>query len=129
MRLLLDTHVAVWAVSNSLGLPGHIRELIADPIHEVYVSAVSILEIAIKRASSGRDPPPFSGAEAMDYFRQVGFALLDVTPEHAAGVEKLPMIHRDPFDRLLVAQCLAEPLRLVTHDQKVAAYSDTIMLF
>jgi PIN domain nuclease of toxin-antitoxin system len=70
---------------------------------------------------------PISGAQALAYFRRAGYQLVDVTPEHAAAVEGLPAIHADPFDRLLVAQALHEPMRLVTHDQMVAAYSSSII--
>src|ERR1019366_9976248 len=67
---------------------------------------------------------PISGQEALGYFRDAGFALLDISPKHAAGVETLPPLHADPFDRLLIAQALMTPLRLLTHDARVAAYSD-----
>lgn len=65
--------------------------------------------------------------EALAYFTEAGYTLLAITPEHAAAVEGLPAIHADPFDRLLVAQALTEPLRLLTHDANVARYSDTII--
>ena len=71
---------------------------------------------------------PVSGQEALQYFRQAGYQFLAVEPEHAAIVEDLANHHQDPFDRLLVAQALAEPMRLLTHDGMVARYSDTIIL-
>ncbi|MFO1372066.1 MAG: type II toxin-antitoxin system VapC family toxin [Candidatus Competibacteraceae bacterium] len=126
MRILLDTHVALWAITDDLRLSAQARALIVQPTNSVIVSAVSIWEIAIKH-SLGRGEMPISGAEALGYFRAAGYLLLDVTPEHAAGVEQLPAVHADPFDRLLVAQALAEPLRLITHDATVARYSDTII--
>ena len=67
---------------------------------------------------------PISGQEALGYFREAGFVLLEVAAAHAAAVEALPLLNADPFDRLLVAQALLEPLRLLTHDSRVAAYSD-----
>lgn len=70
---------------------------------------------------------PVSGQEALKYFRQAGYRLLAVEPEHAAAVENLPAHHQDPVDRLLVAQALVEPMRLMTHDATVARYSDTII--
>lgn len=70
---------------------------------------------------------PVSGSEALGYFERSGYELLDVTPAHAAAVEALPPIHSDPFDRMLVAQALSEPLRLVTRDRVVVRYSDTII--
>ena len=127
MKLLLDTHIALWAVSDDPRLSPKARELIATPRNLIWVSAVSIWEIAIKH-SLGRGDMPISGAEALEYFRQSGYRMLPVSPEHAAAVETLPAHHQDPFDRLLVAQSLAEPLRLLTHDAAVARYSDAIIL-
>jgi PIN domain nuclease of toxin-antitoxin system len=71
---------------------------------------------------------PISGREALTYFSESGYRVLAITPEHAASIETLPSLHTDPFDRMLVAQALYEPLRLVTHDTQVAQYNDTIML-
>jgi PIN domain nuclease of toxin-antitoxin system len=109
-------------------LPIRALELIRDAQNEVYVSAVSIWEIAIKRAARKRSAPAFSSAEATRLFRESNYILLGITPEHAGEVETLPLIHNDPFDRLLIAQALSEPLRLVTCDRKLAAYSDSVMV-
>lgn len=127
MKLLLDTHIALWAVSDDPRLTPQARELIAAPRNLVFVSAVSIWEIAIKH-SLGRGDMPVSGSEALEYFRQSGYRMLPVSPEHAAAVETLPAHHQDPFDRLLVAQSMAEPLRLLTRDTSVARYSDAVIL-
>ena len=127
MKLLLDTHVALWAVSDDPRLTPKARELIATQRNLIWVSAVSIWEIAIKHGL-GRGDMPISGSEALEYFRQSGYRMLPVSPEHAAAVEALPAHHQDPFDRLLVAQSLTEPLRLLTHDTTVARYSDTVIL-
>ena len=127
MKLLLDTHIALWAVSDDPRLSPQARELITAPRNLVWVSAASIWEIAIKH-SLERGDMPISGAEALEYFRQSGYRMLFVSPEHAAAVESLPAHHQDPFDRLLVAQSLTEPLRLLTHDTTVARYSDTVIL-
>jgi PIN domain nuclease of toxin-antitoxin system len=126
MQLLLDTHVAIWALANDRRLTSSARALILDSANSISVSAVSVWEVAIKHAL-GRGDMPISGAQALAYFRRAGYQLVDVTPEHAAAVEGLPAIHADPFDRLLVAQALHEPMRLVTHDQMVAAYSSSII--
>ena len=127
MKLLLDTHVALWAVSDDPRLTPKARELIATQRNLIWVSAVSIWEIAIKHGL-GRGDMPISGSEALEYFRQSGYRMLPVSPDHAAAVEALPAHHQDPFDRLLVAQSLTEPLRLLTHDTTVARYSDTVIL-
>lgn len=71
---------------------------------------------------------PISGGDALQYFLGAGYEMLAVSPEHAAGVDTLPGRHGDPFDRILVAQAIAEPLRLLTADARLAEYSDTVIL-
>lgn len=126
MRLLLDTHVALWAITDHPGLSAKARELILAPASTVWVSAVTVWEISIK-SSLRRGDMPVSGKLALEYFRQAGYRLLAVEPEHAAAVEELAGHHQDPFDRLLVAQALTEAMRLLTHDSMVARYSDTVV--
>ncbi|HOV20059.1 type II toxin-antitoxin system VapC family toxin [Ottowia sp.] len=126
MNLLLDTHVALWAITDSPRLNAQAREWIESPRATVWVSAATVWEIAIKHGL-GRGDMPVSGQEALDYFRQSGYRLLAVQPEHAAAVETLPAHHTDPFDRILIAQALTEPMRLLTHDSTVARYLDTII--
>ena len=129
MKLLLDTHMAIWAVKNPERIDAETRRLISDPDHEIFVSAVTIWEIAIKYPLDKRHgAPPFSAAAGLTLFAEAGFAMLDITPAHAAAVENLPAHHADPFDRLIIAQALWEPMRLVTADAHVARYSDTIVL-
>jgi PIN domain nuclease of toxin-antitoxin system len=129
VRLLLDTHIALWAIADHPRLSGKARGLIEDPDNEIVISAVSIWEISIKHALArgGLNDMPVSGAEALGYFREAGFTLLPLSPQDAAAVEDLPPIHADPFDRMLVAQALGAPLRLLTADARVARYSDTII--
>ena len=103
------------------------RGLITDPGNAIFVSAASVWEIAIKRAL-GRSGIPFSAAAALEYFSQAGYQRLDVRAEHAAAVENLPKLHGDPFDRMLIAQALVEPMHLITHDRVLAGYSATVML-
>ncbi len=126
MNLLLDTHVALWAITDSDRLSRTARELITADRAVVWVSVVSLWEIAIKH-SLGRGDMPVSAKAAAGYFRASGFRVLAIQAEHTMGIEDLPAIHADPFDRLLVAQALAEPMRLLTHDALVARYSDTIV--
>lgn len=126
MNLLLDTHVALWAITDSPKLPLKARELILSPKTNVWISAASVWEIAIKHGL-GRGDMPVSGEDAARYFRESGYRFLAVEPEHAVAVEGLSAHHQDPFDRILVAQALAEPMRLMTHDPLVARYSDTII--
>ena len=126
MNLLLDTHVALWAITDGPKLAKMARELISSPKTTVWVSAASVWEIAIKH-SLGRGDMPISGKDALHYFSESGYRVLAVEPEHAAAVKDLPAHHNDPFDRILVAQALMEPMRLMTHDALVARYSDTII--
>ncbi len=126
MNLLLDTHVALWAITDNPKLSQKARDLIASPKTNVWVSAANVWEIAIKH-SLGRGDMPVSGRDAMRYFQESGYRFLPVEAEHAVAVEELPAHHQDPFDRILVAQALVEPMRLLTHDPLVALYSDTII--
>ena len=126
MNLLLDTHVALWAITDSPKLPQRARDLIQGPKTTVWVSAASIWEIAIK-CGMGRGDMPVSGEDAVRYFQESGYRFLPIDVEHALAVESLPAHHQDPFDRILVAQALVEPMRLMTHDPLVARYSDTII--
>jgi PIN domain nuclease of toxin-antitoxin system len=117
MKVLLDTQIAIWAVSADRRLSGSARAFLADDENEAFVSSASIWEIAIKYSLlKRRDVPPFSGAKAIQEFRAAGFGTLDVTPDHAAAIELLPRMHADPFDRLLLAQAITETLRFITAD-------------
>jgi PIN domain nuclease of toxin-antitoxin system len=115
----------LWAITDSRSLPQQARELIVSPKTNVWVTA-SIWEIAIKH-SLGRGDMPISGQDALRYFSESGYRLLPIEPEHAVAVEDLLAHHHDPFDRILVAQALVEPMRLMTHDSLLALYSDTII--
>lgn len=123
MTLLLDTHVALWAVSGDPKLKPAARDAIAKA-DAVFVSAVAIWEIAIKHAlRKGRhDDIVVSGRQAADLFEQAGYAILPITAAHAAAVDDLPLLHGDPFDRMLVAQALTEPMHLLTRDARLKDY-------
>lgn len=128
MKLLLDTHIAIWSMTERARISPAALNLIQAPETKVFVSVVSIWEIAIKSALAKRaGAPPFSAKEGLLHFAEAGFQMLDITSAHAAAVEGLPPIHGDPFDRLLVAQALTEPMRLVTADRIVARYSDIVI--
>lgn len=121
MRLLLDTQIALWALTGSAGLGSLAQGLIEDPANEIYVSTASVWEIAIKYAL-GRGDMPVSGARAAELFTQAGYRELPVTWRHAAMVDDLPSIHNDPFDRILIAQSLGEPMRLLSRDATLTSY-------
>ncbi len=129
MRLLLDTQTAIWAISDSTRLPEPILQTIANPANAIFVSAASVLEIAIKRRLGRASAPRVSTTKALQTFADSGFVMLEVTAAHAAAVETLPLPQADPFDRLLLAQALTEPLRLLTHDKTLARCSDTVIGF
>jgi PIN domain nuclease of toxin-antitoxin system len=124
MRLLLDTHIFLWTVMNSPSLKPPARRLM-EGADQIYVSAASIWEIAIK-ARLGKIEADES--ELVEAIAASGFRELPVRATHAAGVAKLPLHHTDPFDRLLIAQAMAEPLKLLTVDTVLAQYSDLVML-
>jgi PIN domain nuclease of toxin-antitoxin system len=126
LNLLLDTHIALWAIADDPRLSQQARQLIEAPTTNVWVSAASIWEIAIKH-SLGRGDMPVSSEDALRYFLDSGYQILPIEAQHATAVENLPGHHQDPFDRILVAQAMTEPMRLMTHDVKVALYSDTII--
>jgi PIN domain nuclease of toxin-antitoxin system len=126
LNLLLDTHIALWAITDSPKLSQKARELIESPKTTIWISVASLWEIAIKY-SLGRGDMPISSQQAISYFRESGYRFFAVEAEHAVAVEELPSHHQDPFDRILVAQALIEPMRLMTHDSLVALYSDTII--
>ena len=124
MRALLDTHLFLWSVTDSPRLSAEARSsiLAAD---EVYVSAVSIWEVAIEAGLGKIQGDVRRLAEAIG---GSGFVELPVTALHAATVAELPPRHRDPFDRLLVAQAMTEPLILLTADPALLEYSDLVRL-
>jgi PIN domain nuclease of toxin-antitoxin system len=122
MRLLLDTHLFLWAAGGSPLLKPAVRRII-ESADQVYVSAASIWEIAIKSRLGKIEAHPDELVAAID---ASGFQELPVTSAHAAAVWRLPLHHQDPFDRLLVAQSITEPLRLLTADAILGRYSDVV---
>jgi len=127
LRLLLDTHAFLWWIMDDPQLSTRARQAVAVPENEVFVSAASAWEIAIK-ASLGRleVPDDLDGFVARE-MRRSRFRPLAIDVRHALGVAALPPLHRDPFDRLLVAQALREDLTLVSADPLVARYSVSVL--
>ena len=127
MRVLLDTHLLLWAAGMSRRLPAEARVLIVDPANEVYFSSASVWEIAIKR---GLDRADFrvDPDRLLHALPEMGLIELAITARHAAEVVRLPPIHKDPFDRILVAQSRCEPMILLTNDAVVAEYWDGVRL-
>jgi PIN domain nuclease of toxin-antitoxin system len=121
LRLLLDAHLLLWAAARSARLPREARELLQDDSNDVYYSAASIWEIAIK-SSLRRKDFRVDLTQLLATLPEMGLVELPVTAAHAAGVTRLPSIHRDPFDRLLIAQSIVEPLTLLTNDALLDRY-------
>ncbi len=123
MRLLLDTHIYLWCLNDDKRLSQMARSQI-NSANEVYVSSVSIWEAAIKM-KLGKLTVDIE--ELITAIKGSGFLGLPLTPDHAAAVCELPDLHRDPFDRMLVAQAITEPLRFLTADKTLESYSDLIL--
>lgn len=117
-RLLVDTHALLWWLTDDPALSPPAREAIADPANEPLVSAASVWEIAIKRSLGKLSAPD----DLPERIAGEGFAWLPVSPVHAWQVRDLPPHHRDPFDRLLVAQALTDRLPIVTADAHLHDY-------
>jgi PIN domain nuclease of toxin-antitoxin system len=117
-RLLVDTHVLLWWLTDDAALSPTAREVLADPAKEPLVSAATLWEIAIKRSLGKLTAPD----DLPDRIVDEGFSWLAISPTHAWQVRDLPGHHRDPFDRLLVAQALAERLPIVTADARFSDY-------
>ena len=121
MNLLLDTHTLIWVFDNNPTLSQEARDAIADGQNEVFVSAVTAWEIAIKR---GLNKLELRG-DYQNGLRRYRFTPLSISTEHALAVETLPQHHADPFDRLLIAQAQLESLTLVTRDGRFSEYGVT----
>jgi PIN domain nuclease of toxin-antitoxin system len=125
VRLLVDTHLLLWAAARTRRLSQRARSLIDDDTNELFFSAVSIWEIAIKSAAR-RSGFPTDARVLREQLLQHRYTELPVTSEHALEVALLPMIHRDPFDRILVAQARLEQMMLLTSDDTLARYPGPI---
>lgn len=125
MRLLLDTHILLWWLTDDPLLPRHAGLLLADRHNQVFVSPMSLWEIVIKSQLSKlkADVDEVRTASLLSGFQPLPFTL-----EHASAVARLPRHHRDPFDRALLAQALSEPLNLLTRDQSLAVYGEHVLL-
>lgn len=119
MNLLLDTHTFLWAIDDNPNLSSEARAAITDGKNIVFVSAVTAWEISIKKSIGKLSLP---GGSYMDELSAHRFTPLDITTDHALAVETLPQHHKDPFDRLLIAQAQLENLTLVTRDPRIKQY-------
>ena len=124
MKYLLDTHVLLWAAAGKLSPSA--AKYVEDESNDLYFSSVSIWEVVIKRHLNRKD---FRVEPLLFYqgLRSAGYGELPMTSKHALAVERLPMLHKDPFDRLLIAQAISEELIFLTADEIVAQYTAPVI--
>jgi PIN domain nuclease of toxin-antitoxin system len=124
-RFLVDTQLLLWTVYGSRKLPARVARLFRDGRDQFFYSAASLWEIAIK---SGRGRADFvvDAAAIRETLEESGFQELPVSAQHAVALSRLALIHGDPFDRMLIAQAITEPMALITSDERLAAYPGTI---
>jgi PIN domain nuclease of toxin-antitoxin system len=126
MKLLLDTHIVLWAAGQPEKLSESARTLLTTPENSLFFSAASIWEIVIKRGL-GRDDFKVDPYRLRKMLIVHGYTELPVTAEHTLRVETLPSLHKDPFDRLLLAQARAEGMLLLTVDASVSQYQESVL--
>ena len=123
MKILLDTHVLVWALSSPERIKPKVQDLLVDTDNIVFVSIASLWELQIKKSLNKISLPD----DFISQLQENGFELLDINYKHIAKLDELPLIHRDPFDRMLVAQTIHENLSLVTNDLEIMKYNIKII--
>ena len=126
MKLLLDTHLLLWGAGDPDRLSAPARALIGAPENEVWFSAASVWEIAIK-SGLGREDFQVNARLLRRGLLDNGYRELPVGSEHAVAIDSLPPLHKDPFDRLLVAQAMVEGITLLTADAQVAQYPGPVL--
>jgi PIN domain nuclease of toxin-antitoxin system len=122
VRLLLDTHALIWWLAADQALPSRARDAIADPSNDVFVSAASAWEIATKHRIGKLPEAGLLAADVAGFVSEQGFIELPVTIRHGQLAGSLPGIHKDPFDRILVAQAILADMQLVSRDEILSAY-------
>ena len=115
MKLLLDTHAFIWFVENDANLPIKLKTQIEDTDNEIFISIVSLWEIAIK-TSLGKLEMAIDLPTIINKIEENGFVILPIFPEHTVCVASLPFHHKDPFDRILIAQTIVEKLKIISKD-------------
>ena len=126
MKYLVDTHLAIWSVADSAKLSAKAVRLMGNAGAAFYFSAASVWEIAIKQAKHPEDIP-IGAEEARNLFLEAGYREMPVLSSHSILAGRLPPIHADPFDRMLVAQAKTEGAKLLTHDHVVPQYGDFVV--
>ncbi len=122
MNLLLDTHILLWALAENDKLPAKAKELILNKANTIIFSIASMWEIAIKHQIKP-EAISLSGTQFLHYCEQSGYSRISIKDRHIIELEKLPPIHKDPFDRILIAQAVSENMTLITHNKIIASYN------
>jgi PIN domain nuclease of toxin-antitoxin system len=129
VKLLLDTHVLLWALGSPKRITPEVQRLIANSRNQIFVSVVSLFEIAVRGPAARRLSLDIDADKVRARGVEAGYEILQMTAEHAVATESLAPFHQDPFDRLLLAQAHVEGLRIVTHDENLAAYDSRAIVF
>jgi len=132
MNLLLDTHIAIWALNDDENLSDKARELIMDPDNSIYYSTVSVWEVLLKHARRPENIP-FDEAAFAEGCKEAGYIPLSLSDKHILAVRTLTRNpnckeHNDPFDRLLISQAKVENLSFLTHDELIAGYEEKCII-
>jgi PIN domain nuclease of toxin-antitoxin system len=125
MRILLDTHILLWWLKDDRRLPDDAVNIIGNTANDIFMSTVNAWEIAIKK-SLGRIQIDMD--EFLESIKNSGIGVLNITVNHACQISNLPDHHKDPFDRMLIAQSIVEPMRLLTHDDTLIQYGKHVLL-
>lgn len=125
MRILLDTHILLWWLKDDRRLSDAAVKIIGNAANDIFMSTVNAWEIAIKK-SLGRIQIDMN--EFLESIKNSGIGVLNITVNHACQISNLPDHHKDPFDRMLIAQSIVEPMRLLTHDDTLIPYGKHVLL-
>ena len=132
MNILIDTHIAIWAITDDKRLRQKARSLILDPGNNIYISALSVFEVDIKTKSRSNNLE-FTTDDFTELCRKAGYILSPLTDEHITGANPLEWAgdgdpHRDPFDRILLAQAIIENMRFMTSDPKIPQFKQNCVI-
>jgi PIN domain nuclease of toxin-antitoxin system len=128
MRLLLDTHVWLWMIGEDERLNEPTRAALIDPENDIFLSAAAVWELAIKHAAGKLKYTGSPAVQVSTHIKRSGVLPLPITADHALAAAALPMHHRDPFDRMMIAQALAEELTLSTADRRLSVYEVPLLM-
>ena len=126
MKILIDTHILIWMLQDSPCLSRKVRDVFDDPETELYYSSVSIAEISVKHKVHPEEMP-LTGEEAVESMPKLSCVSLAFNERHASTMDGLPLLHRDPFDRMLIAQAKTEGMKLLSHDSQFPQYGDFVI--